>query len=152
MPKDKKRAIKESDSDSDSGPDDKGPAKKAAKTSGGSSSCTMGADGEPSWSLGNMKFVKVIQNLFITLMTLIKCLFRCVSSRARRTLTYVSITWTNKQWTPSPARKAFLSIANSIRNSSQSYPKSTRNCPSVLTFIQYPSQRVPPNNLQQLDM
>merc|ERR1712045_61898 len=50
---------KDSDSDSDSGPDDKGPAKKSAKTSGGSSSCTMGADGEPSWSLGNMKFVKV---------------------------------------------------------------------------------------------
>ena len=71
MPKDKKRAIKESDSDSDSGPDDKGPAKKAAKTSGGSSSCTMGADGEPSWSLGNMKFVKVIQTVHFTINTLI---------------------------------------------------------------------------------
>lgn len=59
MPKDKKRAKQESDSDSDSGPDDKGPVKKAAKTSGGGGAASMGADGEPSWLLGNMKFVKV---------------------------------------------------------------------------------------------
>ena len=57
MPKDKKRAKMDSDSDSDSGPDDKGPVKKASKSS--SESCNMGADGEPSWSLGNMKFIKV---------------------------------------------------------------------------------------------
>merc|ERR1712045_189560 len=121
---------KDSDSDSDSGPDDKGPAKKSAKTSGGSSSCTMGADGEPSWSLGNMKFVKV---------------------REFKGKTYIDIrelTWTNKQWRPNPARKAFLSIANSIRNSSQSYLKSTKNCPGVLAFI--PSQRVPINLRRQL--
>ena len=56
MPKDKKRAKVDSDSDSDSGPDDKGPVKKASKTSDAGS---MGADGEPSWLLGGMKFVKV---------------------------------------------------------------------------------------------
>ena len=61
MPKDKKRAKQESDSDSDSGPDDKGPVKKAAKTSGGGGAASMGADGEPSWLLGNMKFVKVFK-------------------------------------------------------------------------------------------
>ena len=60
MPKDKKRSKRDSSSDSDSGPDDKGPAKKAAKSSS-SNSCDALNDGsgEPSWSLGNMKFVKV---------------------------------------------------------------------------------------------
>ena len=68
MPKDtKKRSRKESDSSSDSGPDDPTPVKKSSK--GGSSSggsrgdkpCAIPGDtsGEPSWGLGNMKFVKV---------------------------------------------------------------------------------------------
>ncbi len=56
MPKDKKRSKRASTSDSDSGPDDRGPAPKQSKPS---SSATVGSDGEPSWSLGNMKFVKV---------------------------------------------------------------------------------------------
>ena len=62
MPKDKKRSKHESDSDSDSGPEDRGPAKspvkKSAKPSGGADALNDGS-GEPSWSLGNMKFAKV---------------------------------------------------------------------------------------------
>jgi len=59
MPKfDKKRSRKDSDT-SDSGPEDRSPAKKAtpaAKKPAGNPS----KDGEePSWSLGNMKFIKV---------------------------------------------------------------------------------------------
>ena len=61
MPKDKKRSHKDS-SDSDSGPEDRGPAKspvkKSAKPSGGADALNDGS-GEPSWSLGNMKFAKV---------------------------------------------------------------------------------------------
>ena len=69
MPKDKKRP--KDDSDSDSGPEDRGPAKspvkKSAKASGGADALNDGS-GEPSWSLGNMKFAKVssiIQKRFI---------------------------------------------------------------------------------------
>ena len=60
MPKDKKRRDSSSSSDSDSGPDDKAPPKKVAKTTsgGGSSTCTM-ENGEPTWLVGGMKFVKV---------------------------------------------------------------------------------------------
>ena len=70
MPKDaKKRSRKDSDT-SDSGPDDPTPVKKPSKSGGGgggskSSSgkpCAIPGDeksNEPSWSLGNMKFVKV---------------------------------------------------------------------------------------------
>ena len=69
MPKDKKRP--KDDSDSDSGPEDRGPAKspvkKSAKASGGADALNDGS-GEPSWSLGNMKFAKVsllfIKNLY----------------------------------------------------------------------------------------
>ena len=59
MPKDKKKARRDSSS-SDSGPEDKGPAKKAKPAAGGSSSgsCTM-ENGEPTWLVGGMKFVKV---------------------------------------------------------------------------------------------
>ena len=63
MPKDKKKARRDSSSsDSDSGPEDKGPATKVAKTTsgGGSSTCTM-ENGEPTWLVGGMKFVKVCQ-------------------------------------------------------------------------------------------
>jgi len=69
MPKDaKKRSRKDSDT-SDSGPDDPTPVKKSSKSGGGGASksssgkpCAIPGDeksGEPSWSLGNMKFVKV---------------------------------------------------------------------------------------------
>ena len=73
------------DSDSDSGPEDSGPApvkkskkisakakpkspeKKSAKA-GGSVDALIDGSGEPSWSLGNMKFAKVsllfIKNLY----------------------------------------------------------------------------------------
>merc|ERR1712226_877163 len=47
--------------DSDSGPEDKGPAKKAKPTAAGGSTphCSM-ENGEPTWNLGGgMKFVKV---------------------------------------------------------------------------------------------
>merc|ERR1739846_106442 len=58
MPKDKKKARRDSSS-SDSGPEDKGPAKKAKPAAGSSSgSCTM-ENGEPTWLVGGMKFVKV---------------------------------------------------------------------------------------------
>merc|ERR1712020_752908 len=59
MPKDKKKARRDSSS-SDSGPEDKGPAKKAKPAAAGSSSgsCTM-ENGEPTWLVGGMKFVKV---------------------------------------------------------------------------------------------
>jgi len=66
MPRDKKRVA--SDSDSDSGPEDRGPAKKskappAAKAApkGGkaSASNSVGNDDEPSWHLGRNKHVKV---------------------------------------------------------------------------------------------
>jgi len=70
MPKDKKR-VASSDSDSDSGPDDKGPAKKskgaapaksAAKPkTGGDSSTSLGDSGDPSWHLGRNKHVVVRQ-------------------------------------------------------------------------------------------
>lgn len=57
MPKDKKRTV--STSDSDSGPDDRAPVKKskgaAAKPSGSGPSDS----GEPSWHLGRDKHVKV---------------------------------------------------------------------------------------------
>ena len=70
MPKDKKRPAKnDSESESDSGPEDRGPAKspvkKSAKSGYGSAPIPGSADaladgsGEPSWSLGNMKFAKV---------------------------------------------------------------------------------------------
>ena len=60
MPKDKKKERRPSTSDSDSGPEDKGPAKKAKPTAAGSTShCSM-ENGEPTWNLGGgMKFVKV---------------------------------------------------------------------------------------------
>ena len=63
MPKDKKkeRRPSTSDDDSDSGPEDKGPAKKAKPTAAGGSTphCSM-ENGEPTWNLGGgMKFVKV---------------------------------------------------------------------------------------------
>merc|ERR1712088_773491 len=67
MPKDTKKARRDSSSDdSDSGPDDKAPVAKSAKTSGGAkttsgggaSNCTM-ENGEPTWLVGGMKFVKV---------------------------------------------------------------------------------------------
>jgi hypothetical protein len=69
MPKDKKRA--KYSSDSDSGPEDRSPVKKgkpapsapAGKSGGGASaSGTVNAlpGDEPSWSLGSMKFVKVL--------------------------------------------------------------------------------------------
>jgi len=74
MPKDaKKRSRKDSDT-SDSGPDDPTPVKsskssKGSGSSGGSKSssnsggrpCAIPGDtsGEPSWALGNMKFIKV---------------------------------------------------------------------------------------------
>merc|ERR1712083_413418 len=58
MPKDKKKARRDSSS-SGSGPEDKGPAKKAKPAAGSSSgSCTM-ENGEPTWLVGGMKFVKV---------------------------------------------------------------------------------------------
>ena len=77
MPKDaKKRSRKDSDT-SDSGPDDPTPVKKPSKSGGGgggskSSSgkpCAIPGDeksNEPSWSLGNMKFVKVSRILLFT--------------------------------------------------------------------------------------
>ena len=62
MPKDKKKERRPSTSDdSDSGPEDKGPAKKAKPTAAGGSTphCSM-ENGEPTWNLGGgMKFVKV---------------------------------------------------------------------------------------------
>merc|ERR1719367_2204895 len=60
MPKDTKKARRDSSSDSDSGPDDKAPVAKSAKTTsgGGASNCTM-ENGEPTWLVGGMKFVKV---------------------------------------------------------------------------------------------
>ena len=62
MPKDKKKERRPSTSDdSDSGPEDKGPAKKAKPTaaSGSTPHCSM-ENGEPTWNLGGgMKFVKV---------------------------------------------------------------------------------------------
>ena len=75
MPKDaKKRSRKDSDT-SASGPDDPTPVKKSSKPKsggGGSSSsgkpCAIPGDeksGEPSWSLGNMKFVKVSRILLL---------------------------------------------------------------------------------------
>lgn len=69
MPKDKKRT--KYSSDSDSGPDDRSPAKKgkpaapAGKSAGGASSSGMVnalPGDEPSWSIGGMKFVKVDLN------------------------------------------------------------------------------------------
>ena len=67
MPKDKKKARRDSSS-SDSGPEDKGPAKKAKPAAGSSSgSCTM-ENGEPTWLVGGMKFVKVF--FFQLLLTL----------------------------------------------------------------------------------
>jgi len=58
MPKDKKRA--KHSSDSDSGPDDRSPAKKGKTSDGANSSGMVNAlpGTDPSWSLGNMKFVK----------------------------------------------------------------------------------------------
>merc|ERR1712223_1851375 len=55
-----KTKKRDSSSSSDSGPDDKAPPKKVAKTTsgGGSSTCTM-ENGEPTWLVGGMKFVKV---------------------------------------------------------------------------------------------
>ena len=62
MPKDKKKERRPSTSDdSDSGPEDKGPAKKAKPTAAtsGTPHCSM-ENGEPTWNLGGgMKFVKV---------------------------------------------------------------------------------------------
>ena len=63
MPKDKKKERRPSTSDSDSGPEDKGPAKKAKPTAAGGSTphCSM-ENGEPTWNLGGgMKFVKVTE-------------------------------------------------------------------------------------------
>ena len=64
MPKDKKKERRPSTSDdSDSGPEDKGPAKKAKPTaaSGSTPHCSM-ENGEPTWNLGGgMKFVKVTE-------------------------------------------------------------------------------------------
>jgi len=69
MPRDKKR-VASSDSDSDSGPEDRGPAKKSKgaapvnseakpKASGGGDS-SLGGD-DPSWHLGRNKHVVVRQ-------------------------------------------------------------------------------------------
>jgi len=61
MPKDKKRSKREASSDdSDSGPEDRGPSKvaKSAKVAKSDDALNDGS-GDPSWSLGNMKFVKV---------------------------------------------------------------------------------------------
>merc|ERR1739844_219054 len=63
----KARRDSSSSDDSDSGPADKAPVSKVAKTTsggakttsgGGASNCTM-ENGEPTWLVGGMKFVKV---------------------------------------------------------------------------------------------
>ena len=68
MPKpSKKRPAKDDTSDSDSGPDDRGPAKKSSGGASGSSSSAKKPKGnpavegeEPTWELGQNKKVKVI--------------------------------------------------------------------------------------------
>jgi len=68
MPRDKKR-VASSDSESDSGPEDRGPAKKSKgaapakaaakpKSGGGDSSSSLGGS-DPSWHLGNNKHIVV---------------------------------------------------------------------------------------------
>ncbi|KAE8752078.1 hypothetical protein FOCC_FOCC001240 [Frankliniella occidentalis] len=60
MPKSKTKSKREaSSSDSDSGPEDRGPAKKKPAPSKPAESKSGKGDEEPSWSLGNKKFVKV---------------------------------------------------------------------------------------------
>ena len=72
MPKPSKRPAKDDTSDSDSGPDDRGPAKKsgsggAASSGGASGSAAKKPKGnpavegeEPTWELGQNKKVKVL--------------------------------------------------------------------------------------------
>ena len=82
MPKDKKKARRDSSS-SDSGPEDKGPAKKAKPAAGGSSSgsCTM-ENGEPTWLVGGMKFVKVFSFSIPSVVYLLKVMdFRTFRSK-----------------------------------------------------------------------
>ena len=81
MPKDKKKARRDSSS-SDSGPEDKGPAKKAKPAAGSSSgSCTM-ENGEPTWLVGGMKFVKVFSFSIPSVVYLLKVMdFRTFRSK-----------------------------------------------------------------------